>query len=160
MQIVKNSVVSINYEMRDGEGNLLEKSADPLAYLHGGYDGIFPVVEEMLHGKNIGDSIQVRMEPEDAFGDYDADLVRVEPLDLFPQEVQIGMQFEGYSEHSDESLLFTVTDIAEGKVVVDANHPYAGKPIQFTCTIAAVRMATSEELSHGHAHGEGGHHHH
>jgi FKBP-type peptidyl-prolyl cis-trans isomerase SlyD len=161
MQICKNSVVSINFELRDREGNVLEKSEQPISYLHGGYDGIFPVVEQALEGKSEGDSVDMTLEPADAFGEYDAELVRVEARDVFPiEEITVGMQFQGGTDgHSDEIVLYTVTDVADGKVVVDGNHPLAGQTVQFSCMVVGVRPATAEEIAHGHTHGEGGHHH-
>ena len=161
MEIVKNSVVSLQYEMLDSAGEVLDKTQadEPMVYLHGGYDGIFPVVEEALHGKKVGETIDVTMEPDDAFGEYDAELVRMEPQDVFPEEVEVGMMFEADDPESGEVMLFTVTEIADGKVVVDGNHPLAGKRIRFKATVADVRPASAEELSHGHVHGPHGHHH-
>jgi len=101
----------------------------------------------------------VRLTPDDGFGDYDADLVHVEPRDKFPDNVEIGMQFEGKGEESGNALVYTVTDIADGKVVVDGNHPLAGQTLNIECTVTGVRPASAEELSHGHAHGAHGHHH-
>ena len=98
MQIERDSVVTIRYTIADIEGNVLDRSEPSLTYLHGGYDGIFPLVEEALHGKAVGDACSLRLEPEDAFGDYDANLVRTEPRDLFPGNVAVGMQFEGAAE--------------------------------------------------------------
>ena len=158
MQIAKDTVVALDYELFDVDGNLIEKTDEPIEYLHGGYDGIFPVVEQALDGKNVGDTCRVRLEPDDAFGEYDAELVHVEPLDKFPGKVNVGMQFEGRSGASDEMLVYTVTDIADEKVVVDGNHPLAGQTLDFSCTVSSVRSATSEELQHGHAHGAHSHH--
>ncbi|MEO8039667.1 MAG: peptidylprolyl isomerase [Betaproteobacteria bacterium] len=158
-EIVKNSVVSIDYELLDVEGKVIEKTDQPITYLHGGYDGIFPRVEEALHGRKTGDSCSVKLEPDDAFGEYDKELIRMEPRNLFPKNVKVGMQFEGAAEGSKHALVYTVTDIADDKIVVDANHPLAGKTVQFTCTVTAVRPATEEELHHGHVHGPEGHHH-
>lgn len=162
MKIEKNTVVSLQYALSDTGGTLLEKSSDPVSYLHGGYDGIFPVVEEALHGKDIGDRCVVEMQPDDAFGEYDHDLVRVEPRNLFPADVAVGMQFEGGAEDAEEDdyLLYTVVEINDKEVVVDGNHPLAGKTLSFDCTVTGVRPATSEEVAHGHVHGEDGHHHH
>jgi FKBP-type peptidyl-prolyl cis-trans isomerase SlyD len=160
MQVAKDTVVALSYELFDTDGNLIEKTEQPIEYLHGGYDGIFPLVERALDGKNIGDTCRVRLEPDDAFGEYDAELVHVEPRAKFPGNVGVGMQFEGRSSTSDEMLVYTVTDIAEDKVVVDGNHPLAGQTLDFACTISAVRTATDEEVRHGHAHGPHGHHHH
>jgi FKBP-type peptidyl-prolyl cis-trans isomerase SlyD len=160
MQIVKNSVVTITYSLSDSQGNLLEESKEAISYLHGGYDNIFPTVEESLHGKTAGDSLNMALEPEHAFGEYDASLVRVEPRGVFPvQDVQVGMQFEGGAEGSDEMILYTVTDVTEETVVVDGNHPLAGRTLQFSCTVTEVRPATKEEIEHGHVHGPHGHQH-
>lgn len=159
MQIAMNTVVSMTYELRDSEGKVLESSADPVSYLHGGYDNIFPRVEEEMHGKAVGDSIEITLEPADAFGDYDEELVQIEPASAFPTgDLKVGMQFEGEDE-SGEVILYTVTDIQDGKVVVDGNHPWAGERVLFKATITGVRSAGKEEVEHGHVHGEGGHHH-
>jgi len=161
MQIERDSVVTIRYEIADSEGKVIDRSDPSLTYLHGGYDGIFPLVEEALHGKAVGDECSVRLEPENAFGEYDAELVRVEPRNLFPATVAVGMQFEGAPEGSDNDgyIVYTVTDVGDDKVVVDGNHPLAGKALQFGCTVLEIRAATSEELQHGHVHGAHGHHH-
>jgi FKBP-type peptidyl-prolyl cis-trans isomerase SlyD len=159
MQVAKDTVVALSYELFDVDGNLIEKTDAPIEYLHGGYDGIFPVVEQALDGKSVGESCRVRLEPDDAFGEYDAELVHVEPRDKFPNNVGVGMQFEGRSGTTDEMLIYTVTDIAEDKVVVDGNHPLAGQTLDFACTVSAVRSATDEEVRHGHVHGPHGHHH-
>jgi FKBP-type peptidyl-prolyl cis-trans isomerase SlyD len=159
MQIAKNSVVTIHYELTDAEGNQLEKGDPVMSYIHGGYDGVFPMVEEALHGKTVGDAVSVRMEPDDAFGEYDENLMRVEPRDMFPATVAVGMQFEGGAEGEDDEdyILYTVTDVADDKVIVDGNHPLAGMTLLFKCTVKEVRQATEEELTHGHVHGEHGH---
>ncbi len=94
MQIAKDTVVTLHYEMFDAENTLLDKTEEPIAYLHGGYDGIFPLVEEALHGKAVGDSVDVKLTPDDAFGDPEEELVRVEDLDVFPADVEVGMMFE------------------------------------------------------------------
>ena len=159
MQVEKNTVVSLNYELSDAQGQLIEKTDAPIEYLHGGYDGIFPLVEKALSGKQAGESCRVRLEPDDAFGEYDATLVHLEPRNKFPENVKVGMQFEGKGVESGTTLVYTVTDVAEDKVVVDGNHPLAGKALDFNCTVAGVRAATQEEMSHGHVHGPHGHHH-
>jgi FKBP-type peptidyl-prolyl cis-trans isomerase SlyD len=158
MQIAKDTVVTLDYELFDLDGNLIEKTEEPIEYLHGGYDGIFPMVERALDGKSVGESCRVRLEPDDAFGEYDTELVLVEPRDKFPGNIDVGMQFEGRSNTSEEMLVYTVTDIAEDKVVVDGNHPLAGQTLDFSCTVASVRSATDEELVHRHAHGAHSHH--
>ena len=118
-------------------------------------------MEEKLHEKKAGDKVDVLMQPDDAFGDYEAELVRVEPLDVFPDDVEltVGMVFEADDPETGDVLMFRVTQIADGKVVVDANHPLAGQSVRFVATVADVRPASPDEISHGHAHGEHGHHH-
>ena len=159
MQIAKDTVVELTYELFDADGGLIEKTDAPVEYLHGGYEGIFPLVERALAGKGVGDTCRVRLEPEDAFGEYDAALVHLEPLAKFPKVVSVGMQFEGQSEQSGRTVVYTVTEIADEKVVVDGNHPLAGRTLQFACTVTAVRAATQEEITHGHVHGPHDHHH-
>ncbi|MEQ1774688.1 MAG: peptidylprolyl isomerase [Burkholderiales bacterium] len=159
MNVAQNTVVSLSYELYDGDGKLIEKAETPLVYLHGGYSGIFPLVEKALDGKAVGDACRIHLPPGDAFGEYDAELVRMETRDKFPAEITVGMQFEGQSDQHGEAVVYTVTDIAEDKVVVDGNHPLAGQTLNFQCVVSAVRVATQEELTHGHVHGPHGHHH-
>ncbi len=159
MRIEKNTVVSLNYELSDTTGNILEQTDTPISYLHGGYGGIFPLVEEALHEKEIGYSCSVSMEPDDTFGEYDAELIRVEPRSSFPENVAVGMHFEGGAEGSDDVIIYKVTDVTDDTVVVDGNHPFAGMTLNFSCTVTNVRPATSEEISHQHVHGAHGHEH-
>jgi FKBP-type peptidyl-prolyl cis-trans isomerase SlyD len=160
MQIAKNTVVTLSYRVTDSDGSLVDEGTQPMVYLHGGYDGIFPRIEEALQGKSIGAALEVKLPPEDAFGDYDADLVMIEARDLFPDNIEVGMQFERATEDGDDGELYTITDIADDKVVVDGNHPLAGMALIFSCTVADVRTATGEEIGHGHVHAPGAHHHH
>lgn len=162
MKIAKDTVVSLRYELIDVNGGaVLEKSDNPISYVHGGYDGIFPTVEEALHGKNVGDTVSVKMEPDDAFGEYEHDLVRVESRDSFPKDIEVGMQLEGGAEDDDDEdyMLYTIVEVTDKEVTVDGNHPLAGKTLNFNATVTDVRAATKEELDHGHVHGAGGHHH-
>jgi len=160
MQIIKDSVVSITYQLANSDGEVLEQTEEPISYLHGGYDNIFPTVEEQLQGKQVGDALTVILEPDFAFGEYDAELVRVEDKDRFPvPDVAVGMQFEGESDDGEEMLLYTVTEITDDSIVVDGNHPLAGQTLKFSCTVTEVRPASAEEIAHGHVHGEHGHHH-
>jgi len=159
MQIAKDTVVPLNYRVTDSDGNLVDDGSHPLIYLHGGYDGIFPRIEEALQGKDVGEAVEIKLQPEDAFGDFDAELVVVEARSLFPDNIEVGMQFERATEEGDDGELYTITDIADDKVVVDGNHPLAGMALVFSCTVADVRVASAEEIGHGHVHGGGGHQH-
>ena len=154
MQVAKNTVVTLDYSVTDPDGGLLDAGKEPLVYLHGGYDDIFPKIEESLQGKKVGESIVVKMQPDDAFGEYDTELLQIEPRSAFPKELQVGMQFEGLPEGADddEAIIYRVTEIADDRVVLDGNHPLAGMALIFTCTVTAVRPASSEEISHGHIH--------
>lgn len=161
MQIGKDTVVALTYQLSTLDGELLEEAVadSPAVYLQGGYDGIFPRVEAALEGQSVGVELDLVLEPDDAFGEYDAELVKVEPVDVFPEEVKIGMQLEGASEDGEHIMLYTVTDVADGKVVVDGNHPLAGQSLRIQCVVHSVRAASAEEIEHGHVHGEHGHHH-
>ena len=152
-------MVGLTYELIDTDGRVIEQTDGPIEYLHGGYDGIFPLVEQALAGKTVGDSCRVRLEPDDAFGEYDAELMHLEPRSKFPADIAIGMRFEGRGVESGTTLVYTATNVAEDKVVVDGNHPLAGRTLQFECTVTAVRAATAEEIEHGHVHGAHDHHH-
>lgn len=147
MIIAKNAVVSLDVELSDIWGNLIQKSEEPVQYLHGGYGDIFPVVEAALEGKREHERVEVRLEPEDAYGNYDDKLVRLVQRDQFPDGLEIGMRVEGEAGGDDEGVLYTVTDMAEDKVVLDGNHPLAGLALKFECVVAGVRPATETELS-------------
>src|SRR5450759_626604 len=125
MKIAKNTVVTVHYKLSDAQGNLIEESSEPMVYLHGGYENTLPKIEEALDGKEAGFAITIQVEPNDAFGEYDSDLVKVEPRNRLPTPLEVGMQFEGSPDDdgdADEVLIFTVTDIADDKVVLDGNH--------------------------------------
>jgi FKBP-type peptidyl-prolyl cis-trans isomerase SlyD len=146
VHIAKNTVVSLDVVLADIWGNTIERSDEPLQYLHGGYGNIFPAAEAALEGKSVKDRVEVRLEPEEAFGDYDEDLLKVEERSRFPQTLEVGMRFEGEAGGADEGRFFTVTDIAEDKVVLDANHPLAGMALKISCTVVGVRPATPDEI--------------
>jgi FKBP-type peptidyl-prolyl cis-trans isomerase SlyD len=157
MNIFANTVVSLTFKLFDAASALVEETPEPITYLHGGYSGIFPKVEAALNFKNIGDTVSVTLEPADAFGDYDPQLIRLEPVDTLPPDVSVG----GYlvAEENGEERVWRVTNIADGKAVLDGNHELAGQRLRFDCTIVGIRAATQEEIQHGHVHGPHGHHH-
>ena len=162
MKIAKDTVVTVHYNLSDAQGNLIEESQDPMVYLHGGYENTLPKIEEALDGKEVGFNTTIQVEPDDAFGEYDPALVKIEPRNRLPTPLEVGMQFEGMPDddgEDDEALLFTVTDIADDKVVLDGNHPLAGMALRFTLNVSEVRAATEEETTHEHVHGAHGHHH-
>ena len=162
MKIAKNTVVTVHYKLSDAQGNLIEQSSEPMVYLHGGYENTLPKIEEALDGKDTGFETTIQVEPEDAFGEYDSSLVKVEPRDRLPTPLEVGMQFEGLpdgGEDDEDAVIFTVTDIADDKVVLDGNHPLAGMALRFALTVSEVRAASDEEIAHEHVHGAHGHHH-
>ncbi len=156
MKISADTVVTLDYKVTDPEHAIVDPGETPLVYLHG-HDGIFPKLEAALTGKVVGDALDVKLEPADAFGEYDDGLVTSESLDNLPPGVTVGTQLEGTSEHGRHIML--VAQIADGEAVLDGNHPLAGVALTFSCTVSAVRAATAEEVEHGHAHGVGGHEH-
>ena len=158
MKITDGALVSLDVKMYDTQGELLEQSDVPLQYLHG-HEDIFPRIEEALTGKEVGAHLMLQLAPEDAFGDYDADLVMLAPVDDLGGDVTVGLRVEATGPQGEDQCVFTITDIADGKVVLDGNHPWAGKRLRFDCQILEVRAATAEEVEHGHVHGAGGHHH-
>ncbi|PLK47332.1 peptidylprolyl isomerase [Uliginosibacterium sp. TH139] len=159
MEILKNTVVTLDYSVRDPDGNVVDDGANPLVYLHGGYDAIFPLLEEKLHGMKTGEKLNIKLQPDDAFGEYDESLVLIEDRELFPADIEVGMAFERVGDDGEDDMLFRITDIADKKVVVDGNHPLAGMALIFDVTVREVRQASAEELDHGHVHGPQGHHH-
>jgi len=161
MKIIKNSVVELKYEVFDADGELIERGNRPLTYLHGGHAGIFPRVEEALAGKEEGESVKVSLAPADAFGERDPGLVRAEPRSRFPENVKVGMQFQGEVGHEDHAhtVVFEVLEVDKDTVKVDGNHPLAGRALDFRAKVVSVRPASAEEIAHGHAHGPDGHHH-
>jgi len=150
-QIVKDSVVTLTYEVTDPDGNVLDAGEEPLIDLHGGYDDVFEANELALQGKAVGDTVTVKMQPYQAYGEYDADLVLIESVDVLPQPLTVGMQIEGETGGESEAAVFyTVTDIADGKAVLDGNHPLAGQALVFVGTVTAVRPASTGEIKAGH----------
>jgi FKBP-type peptidyl-prolyl cis-trans isomerase SlyD len=162
MKIAKNTVVTVNYRLSDAQNNLIEEGSQPMVYLHGGYENTLPKIEEELDGKDVGYSSTIQLEPDDAFGDYDPALIKVEPKNRLPEPIEVGMQFEGMADGADpdeEPTIFTVTEVADDKVVLDGNHPLAGMALRFELSVIDVRAATAEEIQHEHVHGAHGHHH-
>ena len=162
MKIAKNTVVTVHYKLSDAQGNLIEDGREPMVYLHGDYDNTLPKIEEALDGQEAGFSTTIQVEPDDAFGEYDADLVKLEPRHRLPSPLEVGMQFEGMPEGSDDeedAVIYTVTRIVDDMVELDGNHPLAGIALRFYLEVADVRAATEEEIEHQHVHGPHGHHH-
>ncbi|HEY5366240.1 MAG TPA: peptidylprolyl isomerase [Casimicrobiaceae bacterium] len=158
MNAFANTVVTLKFKLFDAGNKVIEETGnEPITYLHGGHSGIFPKVEEAINNKQAGDSVSVTLEPADAFGEYDAALIRVEPVASLPPDLTEGGHL--VAEKDGEEVVFRVTNVADGKAVLDGNHELAGQRLRFDATIVDVRPATTEEITHGHVHGAHGHHH-
>ncbi|MCA3148675.1 MAG: peptidylprolyl isomerase [Burkholderiales bacterium] len=160
MNIGLNTVVELNYRIEDTQGEVIDEGGDPLTYLHGGYGEFFEKLEQRLEGQAAGFEGTFHLEPEDAFGDYDANLLRLADREAFPETLEVGMRFEGAPEEEggepdDDGRIFTVNEITADKVLLDGNHPLAGMAIVIWLKVVNVRAATDKELEQGYAGGIG-----
>lgn len=160
MQIAKNIAVQIHYTLKNDAGEVLDSSegAEPLAYLQGN-GNLIPGLEKALEGKRVGDAVNVSIQPADGYGVRDESLIQNVPRSAFEgiPKIEVGMQFQADSNHGPRTV--TVTKVADDTVTVDGNHPLADQTLHFAVQIVDVREPSKEELSHGHVHGPGGHHH-
>jgi FKBP-type peptidyl-prolyl cis-trans isomerase SlyD len=159
MQIGKNKVVSINYTLRDNEGNIIDSSEGgaPLTYIQG-IGNLIPGMEEGLEGKVKGDKLDIKVSPEKGYGTRQEEAIQQVPITAFGgQEVKPGMQF--HAQTANGTQVVTITDVGQDSVTVDGNHPLAGVELNFAVEVIEIREATQDEISHGHVHGPGGHHH-
>ncbi len=156
MEINQKCVVALTWTLKDTLGEELDVLDQPVEFLVGGND-LFRVIEEALQGYEVGATIELQVEPEQGFGDFNDQLVFLEARSLFPSELEEGMTFEGSSlpigcnAQAPIDALYTVTDIYPDHVVLDANHPLAGIALRLSLTIAAIREANEEELARGSA---------
>ena len=139
--------VTVRYRLFDSQGVALEEGERELTYLQGGFGSVFPKIEEALVGRKTGYATSVYLQPEDGFGDYDADRVNLAARADFPDELEVGMTFEGVpgDAESDDGI-YTVTDFNDEAVVLDGNHPLAGMALRFELRVVEVREATDEEV--------------
>lgn len=158
MKIEKDTVVTVRWRVSDAQGKLLQDSAEPMAYLHGGYENTLPAIEAALDGRETGYKTTLSLGPGDAFGARDESLVRTIPKSEFPPGVKVGGELEGRLEDGTRHV-FTVTKIKGPQVMLDGNHPWAGKALRFDLHVTDVRRASAEEITHRHVHGAHGHHH-
>jgi FKBP-type peptidyl-prolyl cis-trans isomerase SlyD len=154
-QVTPQCVVALTWTLKDTLGEVLDELTEPVEFLLGAND-LLAQIEAALQGHVPGDTLDLHLEPEDAFGDYNEQLVFLEPRTAFPADVQEGMTFEGLpegasSEDAPKDALFTVTEIYPEHVVVDANHPLAGIAIRLNLKVEGVREATEEEIGRGSA---------
>ncbi len=150
MNITAPCVVSLTWLLSDAQNAPIDELAEPTEFLFGG-DDLLPKVEEALAGQAPGFDAHLHLEPENAFGDYDSDLVCFEERARFPDAVEVGMQFEGLPDGAvtpdmPEDTVYTVTEVYPSHVVLDGNHPLAGLAIRMHVSVRGVRAATAEEI--------------
>lgn len=156
--ITKDKVVSLSYNVTDGDGNALEMGEPEMSYLHG-HQNLFPALEEGLSGLIVGSTKQITLEPEQAYGPYNPQLRFTAKLEQFGgQAPEAGMMVELQPDQGNP-FVAQVVQVEGDDVFMDANHPLAGKTLNFDITVKDIRDASPEELTHGHHHGPGGHHH-
>ncbi|MDB5871961.1 MAG: fkbp-type peptidyl-prolyl cis-trans isomerase [Ramlibacter sp.] len=152
MEITQQCVVALTWTLKDTLGEVLDDLTDPVEFLIGG-DDLLAKIQEALQGHEPGDRIDLHLEPEEAFGDYNDQLVFLEPRGLFPEQLEEGMTFEGLpagaNDEAPRDVLYTVTEIYPDHVVLDGNHPLAGIAIRLHLKVEAVREATEEEIGRG-----------
>jgi FKBP-type peptidyl-prolyl cis-trans isomerase SlyD len=152
MDITSPCVVTLTWTLSDAQGQLIDELQEPVEFLFGG-DDLLPKVEEALAGQREGFETQLHLEPENAFGDYEADLVCFESRALFPADLEPGMRFEGLpagaTSEMPEGLIYTVTEVYPEHVVLDANHPLAGIALRIALKVRGVRAASPEEIAAG-----------
>jgi len=161
MIIKENSVVTMHYELKNSEGEVLDSSngQEPLVYLHG-FNNIIIGLEEQLEGKKVGDEVKANVAPEKGYGMPVDALIQQVPTSAFGDEIEkieVGMRFQADTEQGPVPVV--VTAVENELVTVDGNHPLAGKQLHFDVSITDIREASAEEIEHGHLHGSGGHHH-
>ena len=157
MKIDKDTAVTLNFRVSDDKGRVVEQSNGPMVYLHGGYGNTLPKIEEALNGQQKGYAVTLALAAEDAFGLRDESLMQTIPRTQFPPGVKVGGQLEGRGADGVQHV-FQVLKIKGQTVILDGNHPLAGKALQFAIRVDDVRAATEEEINHRHVHGEHGHH--
>ncbi len=154
MQITDKMIVSIHYTLTNNNGDVIDTSKDdaPLSYLHGA-GNIVPGLEAALLGKTVGESLQVTVQPEDAYGERQDEMIQTVPREMFQgvEDIQPGMQFQADAPDGSVQMI-VVSAVADDEITVDANHPLAGEILNFDVSIEAVREPTAEELDHGHVH--------
>ena len=158
MKIEKDTVVTLKYKVSDAQGKLLEAAAEPMAYLHGGYENTLPKIEEALAGQEKGYQTTLVLSAADSFGERDESLLQTIPKKDFPPGVKVGGQLRGRTADGREAI-FNVVKIKGDTVMLDGNHPWAGQTLRFQLNVIDVRAAIQEEIEHRHVHGAHGHHH-
>jgi FKBP-type peptidyl-prolyl cis-trans isomerase SlyD len=154
MDIKEQCVVALTWTLKDTLGETLDELQEPVEFLVGGQD-LLPKIEAALQGHSVGAKVDLHLEPEDTFGDFDDQLLFLEPRSLFPKDIEEGLTIEGTALpsgcHADapRNVLYTITEIYPEHVVLDGNHPLAGIAIRLHLKVEGVREATEEEVGRG-----------
>lgn len=147
MLVTKNCIVTIDYHINDTQGKLLYEQPESLSYLHGDYGQLFNGVEEALEGKNVGDTFKVALSCDQAFGQYDPELLVTEDISELPADLHVGMEIDGYMEEDEEDIIiYTVKEINGKKAVMDGNHPLAGMDLVFEGTVLDIHEADEKTI--------------
>jgi FKBP-type peptidyl-prolyl cis-trans isomerase SlyD len=159
MQIANNTAVTIHYTLTNDAEEVLDSTTggEPMVYLHG-KGNIISGLEKALNNKNVGDKFDVRIEPEDAYGEFSDDMIQVVSREMFDgiDDLEVGMQF--HAAVNSGSGIVTIMKIDGDDITIDGNHPMAGLALSFAIEVVGVRLATKDENSHGHIHGAGCNH--
>jgi FKBP-type peptidyl-prolyl cis-trans isomerase SlyD len=160
MKIANQTVVGIEYTLKDNAGGIVDSNAggDPLLFIQG-MGTLVPGLELALNGRDVGESFDVEIKAVDGYGEYDPQRKRGIPRASVPQlaDAKPGMMLQATGPEG--VSVVTVSEVTETEIIIDGNHPMAGKDLFFSIRVTEVRAATEEEMSHGHVHGAGGHHH-
>lgn len=158
LTVADNLVVGLDYTLRMDDGEIIDSSEgrEPLEYLHG-HGQIIPGLEKALYGMTVGEEKAVAVTPADGYGEVDEEEMQLVPHDAFPEDLKLseGMALQVRDADTGRPMEAYVAEIRQDGVLLDFNHPLAGETLHFQVKIAGLRAATSEELTHGHVHGEG-----
>ena len=153
MNIAAPCVLSLTWTLSDAQGQVIDELSEPTEFFYGGSD-LLPKIEEALLGHEAGHEAHLALEPEHAFGEYHSELVCFEARELFPEQLEVGMHFEGLPPGSvtpdmPPDLVYTVTEVYPSHVVLDGNHPLAGIALRLKLKVVDVREASDEEIEAG-----------
>ncbi len=146
LEVAEGCWVKLRYRIRDAQGEEIESGERELTYLHGGFGAVLQGIEDAIEGQPSGFSTTIHLEPEDAFGDYDADLVHLAPREAFLDKLEPGMGFQGIPGQEDDGRVYIATEFTDETVVLDGNHPLAGMALRFELRVIEVSQASEEEI--------------
>lgn len=148
-RVTKGKVVHITYQITDLEGNILERIDLPVGYVHGAHSDLFPQIEQRLDGCTAGDTVEVSLGPHEAFGPHRPELSLSDAVENVPPEYRRVGAEAMFQNDKGEAITMTVTEVANGRVTLDGNHPLAGKTVVFHVTVSDIRDATEDEMAKG-----------